>query len=147
MNSYLSAFPPAPVSTFALLGKLDHVFSSLLKGEDTVSGEVLPGFENGKRAMSTTDMVRCKSLVEAARIQIVDTMSKGEEEEEEKEESASVDESGADTDPMTNAPSLDEDEGDDRHHMAIAKVYEATIMQLGEHLGALEAFNTGDPNS
>ena len=63
----------------ALLRKLDHAFASLLKGEDSVSGETLPGLENGrhsKGAMSRTDMVRCKSLVEATRVQIVEVMSK-----------------------------------------------------------------------
>jgi hypothetical protein len=57
VNTYLPAFPPSPKATFGLLRKMDHAFSSLLKGEDNDTGEILPGFEGGMRGgMSKTDV-------------------------------------------------------------------------------------------
>ncbi|KAH6683127.1 hypothetical protein B0J14DRAFT_139460 [Halenospora varia] len=123
ITTYLSAFPPSPAATFKLLRKLDHAFSSLLKGEDSVTGELLPGFEGGRKAgMSKTDMVRCKSLVESTRVLIVDVMSKDPE-----LGNGDLEESGADTDSM----SMDVDDEDERHEMEVARVYERTIVELG----------------
>jgi len=125
---YLPAFPPAPGATFGLLRKLDHAFSSLLKGEDIVTGERLPGFEFGKKAgFSKTDMVRCKSLVEATRVLVVEVMNKEPEPETEME-----DETGHETDVSMGMESSIWD--DDGHNMDVARVYEATIVQLGELL-------------
>ncbi len=126
VNTYLPAFPPSPKSTFGLLRKLDHAFSSLLKGEDSDTGELLPGFDRGLRAgMSKTDMVRCKGLVEATRVLIVDVMNK------EPEPIEPMDENDGETD-------LEEDSGMDveerKVEMDVARVYEQTIVQLGERL-------------
>jgi hypothetical protein len=126
VNTYLPAFPPSPKSTFGLLRKLDHAFSSLLKGEDSDTGELLPGFERGMRAgMSKTDMVRCKGLVEATRVLIVDVMNK------EPESIEDMDENDGDT-------NLEEDSGMDieerKVEMDVARVYEQAIVQLGERL-------------
>ena len=126
VNTYLSAFPPSPKSTFGLLRKLDHAFSSLLKGEDSDTSELLPGFERGMRAgMSKTDMVRCKGLVEATRVLIVDVMNK------ELDSIEDMDENDGETD-------LEEDSGMDieerKVEMDVARVYEQTIVQLGERL-------------
>lgn len=130
MTTYLPAFPPAPVATFKLLRKLDHAFASLLKGEDIETGEILPGLERGKRAgLSGTDMVRCKSLVEATRVLIVEVMSKEVELEGEDEES------GMDTDTTSIDKDTTWDIHEDVHDMDVARVYEATITQLG---GTLE---------
>ena len=126
VNTYLSAFPPSPKSTFGLLRKLDHAFSSLLKGEDSDTSELLPGFERGMRAgMSKTDMVRCKGLVEATRVLIVDVMNK------EPDSVEDMDENDGETD-------LEEDSGMDieerKVEMDVARVYEQTIVQLGARL-------------
>merc|ERR1711964_764553 len=57
----ISAFPASPKATFALIRKLDHAFSSLLKGEDSITGEILPGFAGGKRAgLTKTDISDAK---------------------------------------------------------------------------------------
>lgn len=119
--------------------KLDHAFASLLKGEDTITGEILPGFEAGKRAgMSGTDMVRCKSIVEITRVAVVEAMSK----EGETEEEDGADDSVAEIDDaMDVGSSWDADE--DRHNMDIARVYEETIMQLGELLEGKAGYDTG----
>jgi hypothetical protein len=129
VTTYLPSFPPAPVATFSLLKKLDHAFASLLKGEDILTGEILPGFEKGKRlGMSGTDMVRCRSLVEATRVLVVGVMSTGAEIDKDE------DESGMDTDAM----SVDRDStwtaDEDVYDMDVARVYESTITQLGRVL-------------
>jgi hypothetical protein len=129
VTTYLPAFPPAPVASFKLLRKLDHAFSSLLRGEDSLTGEILPGFERGRRAgMSRTDMVRCKGLVEATRVLVVEVMSR--EVELEKEDA----ESDMDTDAMSVDRESTWDDDEDPHDMDVARVYEATITQLGVFL-------------
>jgi hypothetical protein len=125
VNTYLPAFPPSPKSTFGLLRKLDHAFSSLLKGSDSDTGEILPGFARGMRGgMSKTDMVRCKGLVEATRVLIVDVMNN------QLEEDGTTEESGVETDLEEDA-SMDTEQS---FEMDVARVYEQTIVQLGERL-------------
>ncbi|KAE9375530.1 hypothetical protein N431DRAFT_543041 [Stipitochalara longipes BDJ] len=132
VNTYLPAFPPSPKFTFGLLRKLDYAFSSLLKGEDSDTGEILPGFEGGLRGgMSKTDMVRCKGLVEATRVLIVDVMN------HQPEVDRNMDESEVETDLEEDA-GLDADE--QSFEMDIARVYEQTIVQLGERLDGNDAF-------
>ncbi len=143
VTSYLPAFPPAPVSTFSILRKLDHAFASLLKGGDILTGEVLPGFETGKRAgMSKTDMVRCKSLVEATRVLIVDIMSKEVEIESEVGYETGT-ETGAETDGMSVDVHSAWDGVEDKHDMDVARVYEGTIIQLNELLGNGTGYEAG----
>ncbi|KAL3952407.1 hypothetical protein ACCO45_012350 [Purpureocillium lilacinum] len=132
-TQYIRSFPPAPRATFALLRKLDHCFASLLGGQDIDSAEPLPGFENGLRAgMTVTDMVRCRSLVEQTRVLMVELMSQGTEEEEEEDE----DESETDTDNgLGGAQESAWDTDEERLHMDAARVYEQTIVKLGDRLG------------
>lgn len=138
VTTYLPSFPPAPVATFKLLGKLDHAFASLLKGEDNLTGEILPGFERGKRAgMSGTDMVRCKSLVEATRVLVVEVMSSGAEIDRDDEES------GMDTDMMSTDRESTWDADEDVYDMDVARVYEATITQLGGVLETRSGYDAG----
>ncbi len=143
----MAGFPPSPPATFAVLHKLDHCFASLLSGEDIETHESLPGFENGLRAgMSRTDMVRCRSLVEQGRVVIVDVMSRGRGEEhgvgqvtdvdEEDEEMDEVDvdaESGPDGPAPHGRSVWDEDE--EGLFMDVARVYENTLVKLGDTLG------------
>lgn len=87
-------------------------------------------------------MVRCKSLVEQTRVLIVDVMSKEAEELDEDEDETD------DSDAPGQSESEDErprwgpgawDEDDDRLHMDVARVYENTLVQLGETLGQGQA--------
>ncbi|KHN95174.1 meiotic recombination protein DMC1 [Metarhizium album ARSEF 1941] len=127
-TQYVRSFPPSPRATFELLRKLDHCFASLLRGQDMDTNETLPGFENGLRSgMTTTDMVRCRSLVEQTRVLIVDVLSSGEEEEEEEEEE--------DDDESATEGDAPWDIDEERLHMDAARIYENTIVQLGERLG------------
>lgn len=153
-TQYVRSFPRAPKATFELLRKLDHCFASLLSGKDIDSGEPLPGFENGPRGgMTTTDMVRCRSLVEQTRVLMVEVMSSGAEEDEEEDDRDDDDTvmgTDADTETETDAESgyasaahwgVDEDD----LYLDAARIYEHTIVQLGERLGnPLEARNMSD---
>jgi hypothetical protein len=144
-TTWLDSFPPSASATFSVLGKLDHCFASLLKGRDIETNEPLPGFDSGSRSgMSRTDMVRCKSLVEQTRVLIVDVMSKEAEELDGDDDDDEMDESDApgqseteDERPRWGPGAWDED--DDRLHMDVARVYENTLVQLGETLGQGQA--------
>ncbi|KAL2262005.1 hypothetical protein VTK26DRAFT_2774 [Humicola hyalothermophila] len=147
-NTWVVAFPPSPTATFAILRKLDHCFASLLSGEDIESHEPLPGFENGLRSgMSRTHMVRCRSLVEQTRVLIVEVMGRapGEEGDGAVEEvgdttTAGEDESGTDGPGAPGRSLWDDDE--ERLYMDVARVYENTLVKLGETLG--EGVGVGD---
>ena len=124
VTTYISAFPPAPAATFSLLRKLDHAFISLLKGEDSITGEILPGFGNDNGGMSRTDMVRLKCLVEATRVLVVEVMSKAPEIEEDES-----DENEVDTDGMNLDGESTLFEGG--QVMDVARVYAGTMVELG----------------
>lgn len=134
-TQYVRSFPPSPKATFELLSKLDHCFSSILAGRDIDSNESLPGFENGLRAgMSTTDMIRCRSLVEQTRILIVEVMSSGDFEEDESDGEAETGTESDNAGPNSKGmPSWDID--DESRHLDAARIYQFTIVQLGERLG------------
>ena len=144
----MAAFPPSPPATFAILHKLDHCFASLLSGEDIETHEPLPGFENGLRAgMSRTDMVRCRSLVEQGRVVIVDVMSRGRREEDGVGHEGEVDEEGdeemdevdVDAESGPDGPGPESrsvwDEDEEGLFMDVARVYENTLVKLGDTLG------------
>ncbi|CZT41567.1 uncharacterized protein RSE6_01319 [Rhynchosporium secalis] len=133
VNTNITAFPASPKATFALIRKLDHAFSSLLKGEDSLTGDILPGFSGGKKAgLSKTDMVRTKGLVDSMRVLIVDVMGKEIENEVN-------DESGMETETDGEASPWDV-YADGRWEMDIARVYELTVVELGTLLDS-ETFN------
>ncbi|KAK4096342.1 hypothetical protein N658DRAFT_501681 [Parathielavia hyrcaniae] len=136
-NAWVTSFSASPIATFAILHKLDHCFASLLSGEDIETHESLPGFENGLRAgMSKTDMVRCRSLVEQGRIVIVDVMSKGVDEEESVQDEPSEDgedESGPEGPGRAGEGFMVDDDED--LYMDVARVYENTLVKLGDALG------------
>lgn len=133
-TKYIVSFPPAPRATFGVLQKLDHCFASLLRGEDADTNEPLPGFENGLRAgMTLTDMVRCRSTVEQTRVLVVEVLSSADDVEEEDEETGMDTEGETDNEANTNSGTWTDD--DDRLNMDVARVYEKTIVRLGERLG------------
>ncbi|KAK8148587.1 hypothetical protein G3M48_009751 [Beauveria asiatica] len=111
-----------------------HCFASLLCGHDIATQQVLPGFENGLRGgMTTTDMVRCRSLVEQTRVLIVEMISN--------ETSEGSDEDSGDGDDEDDDQEIDIDDEDDGDNelasvrLEAARVYENTIIQLGNRLG------------
>ena len=142
LNTWLPSFPPSPVATFSVLRKLDHCFASLLSGQDIDTKEPLPGFENGLRSgMSGTDMVRCKSTVEATRVLVVDVMSRERDADDQDGEepdqllTADESESGPEGPDHARRGLWEDDDDDELFHMDMARVYENTLVQLGETLG------------
>ena len=124
---YLPTFPSAPKVTFRLLDKFDLAFASLLQSRHVETGEPLPGFDGG-RAISVTDKVRLKSLVDRTRIVVTDVISRsgGEIQVEELTDLETGDEM-----------SIDESEngdGFDDLEMGITKVYDRTVVELGENM-------------
>ena len=85
VGNVVESMPPMPKSLFRLLEKLDHAFASLLQGRDVDTGDTLPGFSGG-RAVSGTEKVRIRSLVERTRRKVLETFKKGEFEDEPEEE-------------------------------------------------------------
>lgn len=153
-TEWVTRFPPQPTPMFSLLRKLDFCFASLLSGHDMDTKETLPGFENGVRGVMTkTHMVRCKSIVEQTRVVVVDVMNKrtGVEETEKYDDDDDDDdtmdtetelETEAETDAEVTDASIDDrpfvdpnwDDEDDDLYMDVARVYERTLIQLGEVL-------------
>ncbi|KAF2475994.1 uncharacterized protein BDR25DRAFT_339892 [Lindgomyces ingoldianus] len=133
ITDFLPGFPPSPRITFRLLDKMDHAFSSLLQGKDSDTGDILPGFENGRK-LSTTDKVRLKSLVERTRLTVVDVLGDDNADGEKEDESMGEGTDGEDTVKFEGFGNEDEDE-DEWEEMEIAKVYERTIGELGDVLG------------
>lgn len=142
----MRSFPAAPKATFQLLGKLDHCFASLLCGQDVETQETLPGFENGLRGgMTTTDMVRCRSLVEQTRVLMVEILSNDRGDYEDEDDSNDEEDSEDDDDDELGLESTAQgseslggatwDIDEDRLHLDAARIYENTIVQLGNRLG------------
>lgn len=114
---------------FRLIGKLDLAFASLIQGRSSETGEILPGFEGG-RGVNDTEKVRIKSLVDRTRTCVVEVMNAGEFEDESEERATTEDET---MDEGTHDGATDEDNG---WEMEIAKVYEKTVMELGDSISA-----------
>jgi hypothetical protein len=154
ISSYLPAFPPSPSATFTLLSKMDHIFSSLLLGNDVESGETLPGFQSGRGVLSRTDMVRIKSLIEATRVQVVEVMGGGKGNTDAGAEDDT--EMGEDTEMETDAETDGEkqstwdggeDDDEEEGHamrMNVAKVYDRTLVQLGKSLSGDGVYDVGN---
>jgi hypothetical protein len=145
ITTYLPAFPPVANPTFKLLKKMDYVFASLVSGRDVDSQQVLPGFERGQ-AMSRTDMVRCRSLVEGTRVLVVEVMGR------EPEGPETAEETGGETDEASeddteDMEGIDEWQEDDDLAMEVARVYERTIVALNKVLSGATAFDVGNERS
>jgi hypothetical protein len=145
VTTYIPAFPPAPAAMFSLLRKLDHAFVSLLRGEDSVTGEILPGFDNVHGGLSRTDMVRLKSLVEATRVLVVEIMSKVPESEDNGVEQSEIEtevETDMDIDPDGESTLVEG--GND---MEIARVYAGILVELGNLLPSDAILDAGSGQS
>jgi len=95
-------------------------------------------------------MVRCKSTVQQTRVVVIDVMSKEPEDEEEEEDDTQLpteDENDSDQDGPMDWNKVDlskkiDDLEDDELFMDQARVYEKTLVQLGETL--MEGGGVGD---
>lgn len=146
LTEWVTKFPPQPEQLFPLLRKLDHCFASLLAGQDVETKETLPGLENGVRGVITrTDMVRCKSIVEQTRVVVTELVTRQPQEEGDddgldEEEDTEQEVTEAESEPEVTDSAAEssgfvdpnwEDPEDDMY-MDVARVYENTLVQLGE---------------
>jgi len=132
VEQYITELAPSPRATFRILGKLDLAFASLLQGKHIEMDEPLPGFES-ERAISATEKVRMKSIVDRTRVCVVDVIGNIGVGEKEGDDSVEEVETG---DEMNSEDEVGDDVEDfDEHEMGIAKVYEKTISQLGDAIG------------
>lgn len=118
--------------------------------------ETLPGFENGVKGVVTkTHMVRCKGIVERTRVAVIEVMNKqtgpevdeeadGDDEDEDQDQAqdGTDSETDLDTDADATDTAADEkefvdpnwEEEDDELLLDVARVYEKTLIRLGEVL-------------
>jgi hypothetical protein len=124
-----------------MLDKLDHAYTSLLQGRDSETGRDLPGLGQGK-AVSGTEKVRIRSLVERTRVSVVEAFKRGEFEhnnietggdDAESDDHMSVDDADDDDLVIEGADDL-VDEEEATIDMQIARVYDRTIVELGDSL-------------
>ena len=143
LSSYLPSFTFSPRPTFHLLQKLDLVFSSLLQGRNVETGDTLPGFEGGRAKLSTTEKVRLRGLVERTRVTVVevagnrgsvDDASRATETQTDTEDDLST------TDNENAMEGVEDADGHGRWEMEIARVYERTVVDLGQ---SLDSANVG----
>jgi hypothetical protein len=140
VTEFLPEYPPAPEATFRILGKLDTAFASLLQGRNVETGEALPGFERGKM-VSTTEKVRIKSLVDQTRIVVIkairDFGGSTDAEDDEPDDEDTDDLAPEDDDDDDLGPGLPYEMNEiDKQEMGIARVYDKTVVELGDVLGA-----------
>lgn len=136
MSTYLPSFAFSPWPTFSLLRKLDLAFSSLLQGRNLETGDALPGLEGGRGKVSTTEKVRMRGLVSRTRVAVVEVAGKGTTEHgiSSTADTETDTEGGimTDNDTMMN----DNEDDDENWEMGVARVYERTIVDLGDALDA-----------
>jgi hypothetical protein len=142
LHAVVTAMPPTPRSLFRLLGKLDRAFASLLQGRDVETGEELPGF-GGRRGVSGTEKVRVRSLVERTRVGVLEAFRRGEFEDDDGDEAEQEDGGEAGDEEMLEGELVlegdgggeeEDEEEEESWDMQLAKVYDRTIVELGDSL-------------
>ena len=140
MLTYLPSFPFHPRPTFRLLEKLDLAFASLLQGSNALTGERLPGFEGlfGARGIDTTKRVRIRGVVERTRVVVVEVAAgksgcyeEGSIPQTTTDEDTSMDDEAVEDDDDNESPAM---RTRGNWEMEVARVYERTIVLLGESL-------------
>lgn len=86
--------------------------------------------------MTTTDMVRCRGLVERTRVLMVEILSNADEDdddegEKESEEDYNLDEDGSADAGEDSAASAEKE----KLHMDVARIYEFTVVGLEKRMG------------
>lgn len=101
------------------------------------TGDTLPGFEGGRAGLSTTEKVRVRGLVERTRVTVVEVAGKrGSVDDVSKatETPTDIEDDLLTTDNDDVMEGVENDDGHGRWEMEIARVYERTIVDLGQFL-------------
>lgn len=138
LSTMIAGMPANPKQMFRVLGKLDHAFASLLQAKDIDTGERLPGFEN-RWGVSGTEKVRMRSLVERTRRCVMESLKSGELDEmydsDAEDDNMEIDaESEHEGDLILEGDGPYQAEEEESWEMQIARVYDRTLMELGETL-------------
>lgn len=140
LSGIVAGMPPSPRWLFRVLERLDHCFASLLQGQDVESGEALPGFHGVGRAVSGTEKVRIRSLVERTRVGVLEALKRGEFDEEDEgqaedgERMETDDEGGLVLEGSDAGVDDVDDDDEESWDMQLARVYDRTIVELGDSL-------------
>ena len=154
LSTIIASMPANPKQMFRVLGKLDHGFASLLQARDIDTGERLPGFEK-RRGVSGTEKVRIRSVVERTRRCVMESLKSGELDEMHDTDTEADDdkmdvetESGLDGELILegDGPYQTEEE-EESWEMQIARVYDRTMMELGESLAEPDIGIITEPRS
>lgn len=134
LTTIIPAMPPTPKQLFRLLSKLDHAFASLLQGRDVDTGDALPGFNTG-RGVSGTEKVRLRSVVDRTRKCVVEAFRSADFEIETVVSDDEMQIEDDDDGGLVVEGDEDEDEEEDpAFEMQIARVYDRTVVELGDSL-------------
>lgn len=141
LTTIIADMPANPKQLFRVLAKLDHAFASLLQGKDVESGERLPGFDN-RRGVSGTEKVRIRSLIERTRRSVMESLKSGElDDAYESDQEGETDQSEMDVDDDLEGELILEGDGpyapgqeEESWEMQIARVYDHTMVELGDSL-------------
>lgn len=136
LQTIVSSMPPSPKALFGVLGKMDHAFASLAQGRDVNTGAPLPGSSETKTLLSGTEKVRIRSVVDRTRVAAFQAF-KGESfdhEVEEVDEGEDRMETDDETGLVIEDPDQDMDTESDSWDMQLARVYDQTMVELGDSL-------------
>ena len=101
------------------------------------TGDILPGFEGGRAKLSTTEKVRVRGLVERMRVTVVEVSgNRGIVDDPSRvtETQTDTEDDLLTTDNDNAMKGVEDDDGHGRWEMEIARVYERTIVDLGQFL-------------
>lgn len=138
LQTILSSMPPSPKALFKLLAKLDHAFASLAQGRDIDTGEALPGASAVKTMVSGTEKVRIRSVVDRTRVAAFRAFKQGlfdnEVEEVDDDEDENLMEMDDEDGLVMEDPDTDMNVEDDSWDMQLARIYDRTMVELGDTL-------------
>jgi hypothetical protein len=133
-NDYISSFPPRFESTLGLLDKLDRCFHSLITGS-SANSYVPPSPALSGSRMNMTERVRLKSVIERTRLHVVGL---AEGMMEVPDLPAGEDVPGVGDQEPGNSPvdALDgnSEEGGEALEIELSRVYERSLVEIGESL-------------
>nr|POE59087.1 hypothetical protein CFP56_24357 [Quercus suber] len=139
LQTMISSMPPSPKALFRLLDKMDRAFASLAQGREVDTGEPLPGAAGVKALVSGTEKVRIRSIVDRTRTatfqsfkgDVFDTEVEEAEDEDDAEDAVETDEEEG---LVLENPEEGLEAAEDSWDMQLARVYDRTMVELGDTL-------------
>lgn len=153
-NDYLASFQLNLKSTFTFLDVLDRCFYALITGNSANSNSTPISTPMASRHFSTTEKVRLNSIIQRTRLHIIKIIEEGPSNVQgdemndmitaaEPSTESVTDKTSRGTTPTTNIMDMgipndiyeyEEDDDDIEWEMAVARVYELSLSEVGEQL-------------